>query len=102
MIYRRSGNSAALSSSPGYRSPDSRGNTPPYCAIDTGDGKIVEQLLQARVNINAPSRGGLTPFMKATTEGHIEIVCALLESEADYRTYCKDGFTCAHYIAWTR
>jgi hypothetical protein len=66
------------------RSPDSRGNTPLYCAIDAGNGEIVEQLLQAGVNVNAPSTGGLTPLMKATIEGHIEIVRALLDSEADY------------------
>ncbi|KAL3495232.1 kinase-like domain-containing protein [Aspergillus germanicus] len=54
-------------------SPDSRGNTPLYCAIDVGDGKIVEQLLPAGVNVNAPSTGGLTPLMKATIEGHIEM-----------------------------
>jgi ankyrin repeat protein len=83
-------------------SPDSHDNTPLYCAIDVGNGKIVERLLQARVNVNAPLTGGITPLMKATIEGHIEIVRALLDREADYQTHCRDGCTCVHYVAWAR
>ncbi|KAL4919760.1 kinase-like domain-containing protein [Aspergillus aurantiobrunneus] len=79
---------------------DSDGNTPLICAIATGDKMITSILLQGGVNVNAPSKMGITPLMQATRCGHIDIVRLLLEREADCLKTSNEGYTCLHDVAW--
>ncbi|KAL4987702.1 ankyrin repeat-containing domain protein [Aspergillus falconensis] len=81
-------------------SPDSEGNTPLACAIETGHEGISNLLIQAGVDIDARSKDGMTPLMRATLAGHIGMVRSLLDNGANCLTRCDYGHTCVHYIAW--
>ncbi|KAL6238636.1 ankyrin repeat-containing domain protein [Aspergillus navahoensis] len=81
-------------------SPDSNGNTPLACAIETGHEEIFNLLIQAGVDIDARSKNGMTPLMRATLAGHIGMVRSLLDNGADCLAHCDYGHTCVHYIAW--
>jgi ankyrin repeat protein len=57
----------------------------PYCPGDD-ERTVVETvtlLLEAGAEVNARSRGGLTPLFTAAANGDLEVVCLLLERGAD-------------------
>lgn len=58
---------------------DSRGVTPIFAAIRSGDQLVIKELLATnKVNVNAADRRGRTPLMIATEDGKPEIVRELL------------------------
>lgn len=79
----------------GYMTPLSRAISMKSYSMD-----IICRLLQARVNINAVSRTGLTPLMLATRLGHLDVVRKLLDHGADCLVTTSEGYTCLHHVAW--
>ncbi|KAE8136096.1 hypothetical protein BDV38DRAFT_294135 [Aspergillus pseudotamarii] len=83
--------------------PDSKGDTPLKIAA-TAEGErythVVEILLNAGVNIDAPSRKGVTPLMLACRHGHVSTVRLLLDRGADCSRHSEDGYTSLHYATY--
>lgn len=52
-------------------------------AVYRGDPKIVEALITAKVNLNAPDNSSWTPLMSAAQSGRIEIVRILIQGGAN-------------------
>lgn len=59
--------------------PKIRGNTPLIFAVSSGNEEMAKALLDANANVNAKNRYGQTALMKATENGHTEIVNLLKE-----------------------
>ncbi|KAL4802306.1 kinase-like domain-containing protein [Aspergillus unguis] len=79
---------------------NSDGHTPLNCAIGLSDDRIVSRLLQAGVDVNAPSMTGITPLMQATRFGHLEIARILLRQGAEVMATSNLGYTCLHFVAY--
>ena len=55
----------------------------PYLAASAGRTDLIKKLIELKVNVNKPIKGGWTPLMIAAAEGHAETVSALTEAGAD-------------------
>jgi len=55
----------------------------PYLAASAGRTDLTKKLIELKVDVNKPIKGGWTPLMIAAAEGHAETVSALVESGAD-------------------
>ncbi|KAE8383104.1 hypothetical protein BDV26DRAFT_304007 [Aspergillus bertholletiae] len=84
--------------------PDSHGNTPLQIAVDAAKEHldVVEILLNARVNIDAPSQSGMTPLMSACRHGHVSTVQLLLDRGANCSLRSQDGYTSLHYATYSK
>jgi serine/threonine-protein phosphatase 6 regulatory ankyrin repeat subunit B len=72
---------------------NANGQTPFYVACLYGHIRIVELLIENKVDMT-PDKGGKTPFFVACLHGHIEIVKLLIDKEADnIKTADNEGKT---------
>src|SRR5438093_13485028 len=55
----------------------------PYLAASAGRTDLIKKLIELKVNVNKPIKGGWTPLMIAAAEGHAETISALTEAGAD-------------------
>jgi ankyrin repeat protein len=63
---------------------DANGRTPLYCAAQMGHTPLVRLLVEARVDVDRPSLGGVsTPLAVAAARGHLPIVVILVIAGAD-------------------
>ena len=69
------------------------GETPLHVAAIQGKANIVQQLIEAGADINAPGEHGYTPLHEACAQGKIEVVELLLRNGADVAIENKDGNT---------
>jgi ankyrin repeat protein len=74
------------------------GATALFVAAQTGQGEIVEQLLEEKANINYANENGLTTLFIAADAGRGEIVEQLLKKKADINYATKNSAT-ALYVA---
>ncbi|OGM51379.1 putative 2-5A-dependent ribonuclease [Aspergillus bombycis] len=83
--------------------PDSNGETPLKIAVSAKEhhAYVAEILLNAGVNIDAPSRRGVTPLMAACRHGNVSAVRLLLERGADCSRPSQDGYTSLHYATYS-
>ncbi|CUU35930.1 MAG: ankyrin repeat domain-containing protein [Armatimonadetes bacterium] len=76
-------------------------------AVESGDIRAVEQLLQQGANVNARTRGGLTALSLAVIRGHDAIALTLIERGASLdardrsgdRQQMSPGYSPVHYAA---
>ena len=83
--------------------PNSNGDTPLKIAAAAGENHtdIVKILLNAGVNVDAPSRSGVTPLMSACRHGNVSAVQLLLDRGADCSLTSQDGYTSLHYATYS-
>ena len=62
-------------------------------AAHEGRLDIVDQLLEARANVNQKGSDGLTAVLAAVAEGHVDILKRLLKARANPSTPLKNGST---------
>ena len=80
------------------------GITPLHMAARRGSSEVCQLLLNADVDVNAPTKNGTTPLHEAAQHGHIQIIDLLVESGGDASTETKDGHTplrmaiCSQYM----
>ncbi len=72
---------------------NSTGMTPLFAACAEGFPDIVQDLVNARANVNAARNTGATPLFKAAQAGHDEIVKILLSSGADIEVSSRSAHT---------
>jgi len=68
-------------------------NTLLFFASNYNQKDIVKLLLEAKADVNAPYKEGITPLYIASELGHTEIVKLLLEAKADVNVADKNGAT---------
>src|SRR5215212_3929980 len=70
------------------------GETPLMTASRTGSLATVKLLIAHRANVDSKDeRRGQTALMWAAAEGHADVVQALIDADADFRTRVPSGFT---------
>ena len=70
------------------------GETPLMTAARTGSLATVKLLIAHRANVDSKDeRRGQTALMWAAAEGHADVVQALIDADADFRTRVPSGFT---------
>ena len=70
---------------------DVHGMTPLHKAAVQGHASVVESLLRAGANANAPAADGSTPLHMAAHKGHSAALAALIASGGDVRRGRADG-----------
>jgi ankyrin repeat protein len=64
--------------------------------------EIIKLLLTAGTNVESKTNKGMTPLMKASVEGHVDLVTLFLNVGADPNTTTFDGFTALMVAAQVR
>ena len=64
-----------------------------WCIAESGDVEELTRLFANGAHVNARNKHGMSPLMKAASEGHAQMVRALLERGADPNLARNDKFT---------
>ncbi len=75
------------------RERDLEGALPLHKAVQMDQRAIVEKLLEAGADVNAPGRYGYTPLLEAGFWGRPELICLLLDRKADPGIKAERGAT---------
>ncbi|MBY0378672.1 MAG: ankyrin repeat domain-containing protein, partial [Gammaproteobacteria bacterium] len=70
-----------------------------YTAADKSLSGVMQQLIDAHVNVNAPDKKGRTPLHYAAKRGNLEAIIALRAAGADFNAVDHSGKTVLHYAA---